>query len=104
MGAGPMWPPRLTMAAPACTTPRRQSYGSILCQHADTGNWRMLTILCMVGDCRSSSRITPPASHSVATAIRTLGISRHRVVYLQLPVSSLQYALLRCGQALSLQL
>jgi hypothetical protein len=33
--------------------------------------------------------------------IRTLGISCHRVVYLQLPVSSLQYALLRCGQALS---
>jgi len=41
------------MAAPACTTPRRQSYGSLLCQHADSGNWRKLTILCMVGDCRS---------------------------------------------------
>jgi hypothetical protein len=31
------------MAAPAWTTPRRQSYGSLLCQHADSGNWRKLT-------------------------------------------------------------
>ena len=56
-------------SAAACTTTQRQSYGPFLFQHADSGNWQKLTIPCMVGDCRSSSsRITPTASHSVATA------------------------------------
>ena len=57
----------------------RQSYGPLLFQHADSGNWQKLTIPSMAGDYRSSPRITPTANHSVATAIPTRGIYWHRL-------------------------
>ena len=47
------------MAAPAWTTPRRQSYDPLLCQHADSGNWRKLTIATITHGFPSTRSIFP---------------------------------------------